>query len=347
MECDSPVLIWISIGACATVIISKFASPRRGRYTMSFVMSPGCAIIHLVGFLQRYYDCNWNFLVCDQNEAISRSPMANEMAQKIAAFDSIYRFCAQMLLYLVGGYTLAFKQHLAWNTLLLLTAHYNIISLILFLCLNSGILITNLLSVLALLAMLLASELLNRIGRKKAQELVSKDSENSQECWKNMIDNNPNFRKQIVELKKTINGSSLVAVCEHLDPKTKNLVPRTVLQTHADIDRLYRDCSVLNYFFQDWVQAWFSSGTRSDEFEFCNPEAPYKEAFKIHVANCFPDVLRGPIKAPNRVISKVVWSASSLIMARAQIVLMCILLCARQVTWYDRSTARTAGGLIL
>jgi hypothetical protein len=80
-----------------------------------------------------------------------------------------------------------------------------------------------------------------------------------------------------------------------------------VLQEHADINKLYRDSSVLNYFFQDWVRIWFSSGTRSDEFEFCNPKAPYKEVFKIHVANCSPDVVRGPIKAPNRVISKVVF----------------------------------------
>ncbi len=306
MECNSPVLIWISIGAFAAVIISKFASPRRGRYTMSFVIGPGCAIIHLIDFLQRYYNCNWNFLVCGQNEAIIRSSMAKETAQSIAAFDIMYRFCAQMLLFLVGGYTLAFKQHLAWNTLLLLTAHYNIIDVILFLCLNSGLLIIKFLSTLAPLAVLLATELLNRIGRKKAQELVSEDSGNSQERWNKLIDDkNPNFKNQIVKLKETINGGSLKAVCEPLDPKTKKFIPRTVLQPHADIDRLYRDCSALNYFFHDWVRTWFQSGTYSDEFERCDPGASYKEAFKIHVADCSPDVVRGPIKSPNRVISKV------------------------------------------
>jgi hypothetical protein len=117
------------------------------------------------------------------------------------------------------------------------------------------------------------------------------------------------FNEQIKRLKETISGGSLAAVDEPLDPKTKKLVPKTVLQAHADIDRLYRDCSVLNFFFQDWVRTWFRSDTSSNEFEFCNPKATYKDAFKIGVANCFPEVVRGPIKAPNRVISKVAFAS--------------------------------------
>jgi hypothetical protein len=163
----------------------------------------------------------------------------------------------------------------------------------------------NLLAVLAFLALVFATELLNRTGRKRAQALVLKDSKNSQKHWSDLIDNKPDFKKEIERLHSTISRGSLAAVCERLDTKTKNLVPKAVLQPHADIDRLYCDCSVLNYFFQDWVRTWFPSGTRSDKFEFCNPEAPYKKVFNIHVADCFPDIVRGPIKAPNRVISKV------------------------------------------
>jgi len=298
-DCDNLILFWISIGLLATVIISKFASPRRGRYAISLVFGPGCAVIQLIWFLQRYYPCNWNYLVCEQNEAIFQSSTAKETAQKIAAFYSIYRFCALMMLYLGGGYTLAFKQHLTWNTIAVLIAHYNAISLFLVLFLNSRLVISHLMWVLVPLALLFATELLNRIGRNSAQALVLADCRFRQNLWSNLLDNGQDVKQQITLLQSTINGGSLKSVCEPV--KTKNLVPRTVLQEHTDIDRLYRDCSLLNYFFQDWVRTWFSG----DQFEFCNPKAHYKKAFNIHVADCFPDIVRGPIKAPNRVISKV------------------------------------------
>jgi len=224
------------------------------------------------------------------------------------AFDSIYRFLAQMLIFVGGMYTLEFKQHLAWNTMFSLIAHYNIFAVIMTLYFESQFSGVNVFSFLAITALLSATAWLNRSGRNIAKALVLHDSTSRQKHWDDLILNNPNFKQKITELQSTINAQkgSLAEVSEPLDPKTKDLVPRIVLQEHADINKLYRDSSVLNYFFQDWVRIWFSSGTRSDEFEFCNPKAPYKEAFKIHVANCFPDIVRGPIKAPNRVISKVV-----------------------------------------
>jgi hypothetical protein len=96
-----------------------------------------------------------------------------------------------------------------------------------------------------------------------------------------------------------------------LTPKNKEIGPHYSAADNSDIGRLYRDCSVLNYFFQDWIRTWFPSGIRSDDFEFCNPKAAYRDAFKIRVANCFPDIVRGPMKAPNRVISKVVQQGAS------------------------------------
>ena len=291
-NCNNLILICISIGLFVTVIVSKFASPRRGRYTFSVVIGLGCAVIVLILFVRDYID------------GVSEG-LARRVSEGLARFYSIYIFCALMLLFLVSAYTLAFKQHLAWNTMCLLTVHYNLFVMIMVSYIYSLVQTVNLCVVLGLLALVFATELLNRTGRNRAQALVLKDSKNSQKHWSDLIDNKPDFKKEIERLHSTISRGSLAAVCEPLDTKTKNLVPRTVLQEHADIDRLYRDCSALNYFFQDWVRTWFPSGTRSDEFEFCNPKAPYKEAFKIRVANCFPDVVRGPIKAPNRVISKV------------------------------------------
>ena len=101
----------------------------------------------------------------------------------------------------------------------------------------------------------------------------------------------------------------LAPVCECVDDSSGKLTPITVLQPHADIDRLYRDCSVLNFFFQDWVRSWFPS-YKIDNFECCNPKAAYKDAFRIRVPDCIPDIVRGPIKSPNRVISKVACTLS-------------------------------------
>jgi hypothetical protein len=278
--CNNPIVIWISIGLFVTVIISKFASPRRGRYALSYFIGLGCASIQLVSFV-------------------------HHVSEAAAVFNSIYRFFALMLLSLASAYTLAFKQHLAWNTIFLLITHYNMFSFLIFLYGFSYFSTGNLLAALAPLVLVSATELLNRIGRNKALALVLRDSTSRQAHWQDLIRNSPDFKQHITRLQSTLRSGSLAAVCEPVDPKTKKLVPSIVLQSHSDIDRLYRDCSVLNYFFQDWVRTWFPAGTRSDKFEFCNPEAPYNKVFNIHVADCFPDIVRGPIKAPNRVISKV------------------------------------------
>jgi hypothetical protein len=289
--------VWLSIAIFATVIISKFASPRRGRYAVS-CFGFGSAIITLIVNFQRWYSCNWNFLVCGQEI------IAGDTAQTMAAFESIYSFCAQMMIYLAGTYTLSFKQHLTWNTIFLLIAHLNLFLLI---TRRSGNFL-NLLYLFGSLALVSATELLNRSGRNKAQAKVLEDYTSRTKLWSDKI-KEQNFNEQIKRLKETISGGSLAAVDEPLDPKTKKLVPNTVQQAHADIDKLYRDCAVLNYFFQDWVRTWFRSDTSSNEFEFCNPEAHYKDAFKIGVADCLPEVIRGPIKAPNRVISKVAFAS--------------------------------------
>jgi hypothetical protein len=303
MECSTLTLFWVLIGVSATVVISKFASPRLGRHAFSCV-GLGCAMLQLIAFFHRYLNCNWNFFVCDHNVLQILSSIPEDTAQKMAAFNSIYRLCAQMMLYLFGVYSIEFKQHLAWNTICLLFAHYCMFALIINLYFDASVTVSAF-GVLGFLALVSATELIYRAGRRKAQALVLQDSTSRQVLWSDLIHSNPDFKQQITRLQSTINSGSLAAVSERLDPKTNKLVPQTVLQAHADIDQLYRDCSVLNYFFQDWVRTWFPSGTRSHEFELCNPRAPYRDAFVIRVANCFPDIIRGPIKAPNRVISKV------------------------------------------
>jgi hypothetical protein len=338
--CSNAIIIWISIGLIATVIVSKFASPRRGRYALSYVIGLGCTGIQLISFVQRYYSCNWKCLFYD-----------NKVSATTAAFNNIYRFFALMLLSLASAYTLAFKQHLAWNTIFFLISHYNMFAFFMLLFGFSTFVTGNLLSALAPLVLVSATELLNRTGRNKALALILRDCTSRQAHWQGLIRNSPEFKQHIKRLQLTLRGGSLAAVCEPVDPKTKKLVPITVLQTHSDIDRLYRDCSVLNYFFQDWIRTWFPSGICSDDFEFCNPKAAYRDAFKIRVANCFPDIVRGPIKAPNRVISKVVSPQSSPACASSRVtachLVICVLLYEFKVTSHVRCTALTAGGWIV
>jgi hypothetical protein len=317
LECSTLTLLWALIGMSATVIISKFASPRLGRHAFACV-GLGCAILSLIAFFHRYINCNWNFLVCDHNVSQFRSSTAEDTAHNMAAFRSIYLCFASMMLYLIGVYTLEFKQHLAWDAICLLLAHYNMFSLIFNLYFGYGLSSINSIGLISFLALFSATRLLNLAGRSQARGLVRDDSKSRQTRWSNMMANNQDFQRQIELLNSTLSpkdNSSLAAVCESLNRKTGKLVPRTVLQDHADIERLYRDCSLLNYFFQDWVRTWFSpppppSATCSDEFEICNPIANYRSAFIIRVADCFPDVIRGPIKAPNRVISKVAFATT-------------------------------------
>ena len=304
-DCNTLALFWIFLGTFATVIVSKFSSPRRGRFTVSFILGLGCAVLHAIVFVYRYHNCNWNFIVCNDLTSKIRSSIPDDAAQNLVALDYIYRFSALLLLYLVGTYTLAFKQHLAWVLICLLAAHYNLFVVIMTLYLYTYFPGENMFVMLGFILFLSATELLNRAGRTKAQALVLRDSDSRQAHWSNLMANNQGFKERIALLQSTINGGSLAPVCEPLDPKTSKMVPRIVVQAHADIDKLYRDCSVLNFFFQDWVRTWFPSGKSSDDFEFCNPKAHYRDAFKVRVANCFPDIVRGPIKAPNRVISKV------------------------------------------
>jgi hypothetical protein len=202
-------------------------------------------------------------------------------------------------------HTLLFKQHRAWATLCVLTVHYNLFVVIMTLHLYTNFPSVNVFVVLGVLLLLSVTQLLNRAGRRKAQALVLQDCNSRQAQWNALLAGNLGFKEQIARLQLAVSCGSLAAVCEPLDSQNK-LVPITVLQAHADIDRLYRDCAVLNFFFQDWVRTWFQSGSSSNDFEFCNPNAYYKDAFKLRVSDCFPDVVRGPIKAPNRVISKAI-----------------------------------------
>ena len=110
----------------------------------------------------------------------------------------------------------------------------------------------------------------------------------------------------IEQIEVLMRRSNFAPACENLSPEN-SLIPIQVLQPHSsiDIDQIFRDCTVLNFFFQDWVRMWFTSGKDKDEFEYCNPKSQHKDIFKLHIGDCFPEVLRGPIKSPNRAISKV------------------------------------------
>lgn len=75
-----------------------------------------------------------------------------------------------------------------------------------------------------------------------------------------------------------------------------------VLQNESNIDALYRNGVVINFFFQDWIKSWFEDGTR---LEASNPRLNFKDVFDIHIPHVKANVLRGPIKQPTRAIAKV------------------------------------------
>jgi hypothetical protein len=302
-DCNVLTLFLVFLGLNATVIVSKFVSPRCGRLTVC-AMGFGCSALHVIVFVYRYYNCTWNFIACNNLASKIRPSISDKTAQELVAFDYIYRFAGVLAIYSAGIYSLLCKQHLTWVVLCLLTAHYNLFVVIITFYLYTNFPSENLFVLIGILVLLSATEMLYRAGSRKARLLVLQDSINRQANWSKMLADIHGFKDQITGLQSIISRGSLAAVCEPLDSKN-NFVPITVLQAHADLDTLYRDCSVLNFFFQDWVRTWFASGKSSDDFEFCNPKAYYKDVFMLRVPNCFPDVIRGPIKAPNRAISKV------------------------------------------
>ncbi len=143
----------------------------------------------------------------------------------------------------------------------------------------------------------------NRWGKIEARNLVLADLNERQMKWSDFISDSVQF-KRFEDLDSQLRESALGPVCERVSAQN-DLVPIIVYQEHGDIDRLYRDCVALNFFFQEWIRLWFVSCNSKGEFECCNPKSLFKNTFNIHIEDCFPEVLRGPIKAPNRVISKV------------------------------------------
>jgi hypothetical protein len=313
-DCNTLILFLVFLGLVAAVIVSKFHSPRLGRLAVC-VLGFGCSVAHVTVFVHRYHSCSWDFIVCNDLNAIIRPSIDYSTARNAVAFDYIYRFAAVLLIYISGIYTLLFKQHVAWTTLCATAVHYNLFVVIMTLYVYTQFPSVNLFVTLAVILLLSSSWLLYRAGRTKAQAIVLCDADSRQARWASLMAGHLGFEEHVSRLQAVISGGSLAPVCEMLDSDNK-LVPITVLQAHADMDRLYRDCSLLNFFFQDWIRSWFPSGKSGSDLEFCNPNAYYKNAFKIRVARCFPDVIRGPIKAPNRVISKVIRQFISHILER-------------------------------
>ena len=127
------------------------------------------------------------------------------------------------------------------------------------------------------------TEFLKRLGKAKARKLVLQDLQLRQLQWSQII-NNPVQSQKIEQIEVLLRKSNFATVCENLSPEN-SLIPIQVLQPHSsiDIDQIFRDCTVLNFFFQDWVRMWFTSGKDKDEFEYCNPKSQHKDIFKLHI----------------------------------------------------------------
>jgi hypothetical protein len=292
------VLFWTGTLMSAGAVVAIFSAPRYGRYLFSLLFI-GDMIIHSSIFAA---SCIQNRSVLSANDS---SLLISSKA--LGEFGRLYQFLAQLLFFAAMFYTITFRQRYAWACMMIFLAHYMIFLIIMNLTMlrppsQLNFAIHGFVAV-GCTVLFLITEVAKRLGTVKAQKSVLKDLQSRQTQWSEMI-SNPSERQKFDRIESLLQSGGLSAICEQLSRK-QNLVPIRVVQQHNDIDKLFRDCTVLNFFFQDWVRLWFTSGGAKDEFEYCNPKSQFNEIFKLHFNDCTCEVLRGPIKSPKRTISKV------------------------------------------
>ncbi len=297
-------LFWTGTLLASGSIVPIFAAPRYGRrlYSVLFI---GDIVIHSSTFVANCY-INRSVLNANDSSLLISSKALGE-------FGRLYQFLAQLLFFAAMFYTITFRQRYAWSCMMIFLSHYTLFLVIMNLTMirppsRLSFAVNGFVAV-GCTILFLITEVAKRLGKVKAQKLVLNDLQMRQMQWSTII-NNPHERQKFDSIESLLQSGSLSPICERLS-REQNLIPIRVLQQHNDIDKLFRDCTVLNYFFQDWVRMWFTSGSAKNEFEYCNPKSQFNDIFKLHFKDCVCEVLRGPIKSPNRVISKVMFFFNS------------------------------------
>jgi hypothetical protein len=293
------ILLWTGAAVVAASLLAMCFAPRYGRYMYALLFC-GNAAIQIAVFVAGYFANGRSVLFHGDEDLLIASRISAE-------FCRIYQFMSRLLFFLLMLYSVMLKQRIAWRSFTIFMIHYNAFIIIMNKAVlrppSNASLTLSAVTITVCACLLLVTEISNRWGKMKARNLVLEDLNERKMKWSNFICDSVQFER-FEEIDSRLQKSGLGPVCERISAQN-DLIPIIVHQEHGDIDRLYGDCIVLNYFFQDWIRLWFISGKSKDEFECCNPKSPFKDAFKLHIEDCFPEVLRGPIKAPNRAIAKV------------------------------------------
>lgn len=293
------VLFWTGSVKSLGAITAIFFPPRYGRYLFSMLFVGNVIILTSI-FVASYFKNNGSILNADDERSFISSRVWAE-------FGRSYQFFALLVYFFVMFYSVTFRQRFAWSFCLIFLAHKLFFDVLMNLTMlrppGTMYIYSNGLAGTGCICLLMVTEVSKRLGKAKAQRLVLADLYQRQSQWSDLIKDLDQIQK-FEGIESLLLKSDLSPICEKLN-RNHNLIAIDVFQEHADIDKLYCDCTVLNFFFQDWVRMWFTSGNLNHEFEYCNPKSPFKDIFKIQISDCFPEVLRGPIKSPNRSIAKV------------------------------------------
>ncbi len=296
-------LYWMGFCILTSAVLSQFLAPRWGRYWMTAVFC-GASVLHTVGFVVNYFTYargagSFAFAPEDNQRLIS--------SRSVGEFAKTYQFLSFLLVFSSVAYSLLFRQEQAWRFMMATMLHYEIFLIVMneTMILPPGptaIFINSFTGVLCFV-LLLVTETARYLAVSRAKKLVMSDLIERRSQWTSFKADGTNART-LERLDALLCSGKLSACCEKASEKTGNLIAIKVSQPHKDIERLYHDAALLNYFFQDWVKSWFNDDSDTS-LELCNPKYSFKEIFKIRIPDCAPEVLRGPIKSPRRSISKV------------------------------------------
>ena len=288
------VLLWT--GKCMFMgsTIAYFKAPRLGRYIYCLLFC-GDTVIFVALFIANIVINRGLLSDSDHSSMLTRD-------EALASFARLYRDFSLFMVYAPMSYAMVFRQRVFWCCFCLSMTHLGTTLMLInaFVFRSPGTInwVINAFIAAGTLALLAITELCAQNGRNRARKLVVRDRFFREGLWVQQMSASTIF----VELVSFLEASSFSPVVERLSSRNNDLVSIEVLQNESNIDALYRNGVVINFFFQDWIKSWFEDGTR---LEASNPRLNFKDVFDIHIPNVKANVLRGPIKQPTRAIAKV------------------------------------------
>jgi hypothetical protein len=292
-EGNASVLFWTGSCMFTGSAVSYFKSPRIGRYVYCALFG-GDTLIFLAIFVT--ISIRNGGLISDSDRLYIIT--GNEA---LANFAKFYQNFSLFLIYSSMFYVMTFRQKVFWRCFCITLSHLGFYLLFFnfFFFKPPGTInfVINGFVAVGCAALLAISEIAARNGRERARKLVMADRRGREDLW-NVEAASPVY----TQITSFLNSSSWFHVVEQISLKNNDLVPIIVEEEEGDIDTLFRNGVLLNFFFQDWVKSWFSSDVH---LEASNPKSDCKQIFDIKIPHVKIQVLRGPIKQPSRAIAKV------------------------------------------